>query len=156
MSLWRWAVAAYEQPGVAESCLSLQDEDGQSVCLLLWAAWRGPVDEETVEAAVDAARSWHRSAVDPLRAVRRTLKKPVPDMDDARRLALREEIKRVELSAEKGLLDELESLAGASDEAPADLLTALVAVSRVWGERTPRESLKTLVGRLPPPGLTDV
>lgn len=156
MSLWRWAVAAYERPGVAESCLALQDDDGQSVCLLLWAAWRGPVDEDTVEAAADTARSWHRSAVDPLRAVRRTLKKPVPDMDDARRLELREQIKRVELSAERGLLDELESIGGAPDGAGFDTVAALAAVSRAWGDRTPRESLKTLAGRLPPSGEGDV
>ena len=110
MSLWSWAVRAYARPGVQELCLSLQDDDGQSVCLLLWAGWRGPVDAETLEAAVDTAKTWHRTALDPVRAVRRTLKKPIPDMDDARRLALREEIKRVELSAERGLLDELEAI----------------------------------------------
>ena len=59
--LWTWAVAAYEAPGVAEACLSLQDHNEQNVPLLLWAAWvavtgRRP-DEETIEAACDAARS---------------------------------------------------------------------------------------------------
>lgn len=156
MSLWTWAAAAYARPGVQDICLTLQDDDGQSVCLLLWAAWRGPVDAETLEAAADTARSWHANAIEPVRAVRRTLKKPVPDMDDARRLALREEIKRVELSAERGLLDELEAVSGPPSGTAFDGLTALAAAARLWSDRTPREGLRTLAGRLPPPGPGDV
>lgn len=156
MSLWDWAVRAYARPGVQDICLSLQDDDGQSVCLLLWAAWRGPVDDETREAAVETARSWHRTTIDPIRAVRRTLKKPVPDMDDQRRLSLRDDIKRLELSAERGLLDELEGLGGRPDGPGVDVVAALAAVARLWSDRTPREALKTLAGRLPEPGQTDV
>jgi len=156
VSLWDWSVRAYARPGVQDICLSLQDDDGQSVCLLLWAAWRGPVDPDTLEAAVDTAQSWARNAIDPLRAVRRTLKKPVPDMDDARRLALREEIKRVELSAERGLLDELEGIDGPPTGETFDVVTALAAAARLWSDRTPREALKTLAGRLPQPGAADV
>ena len=156
MSLWDWAVRAYALDGVQDICLSLQDDDGQSVCLLLWAAWRGSVDADDAEAAADVARSWHRTAIDPVRAVRRTLKKPVPDMEDTRRLALREEVKRVELSAERGLLDELEGVAGVPDGRAFDLTSALAAASRAWSDRVPREALKTLAGRLPQPGHADV
>ena len=156
MSLWEWAARAYAGDGVPEICLSLQDDDGQSVCLLLWAAWRGPVDADTVEAAADTARSWHASGIDPLRAVRRTLKKPVPDIDNTRRLALREEVKRVELSAERGLLDELASISGPPSGSRFDAVAALAAASRVWSDRVPREALKTLAGRLPEPGSGDV
>lgn len=156
MSLWDWSVRAYARPSVQDICLSLQDDDGQSVCLLLWAGWRGPVDPDALEAAVDTARTWHRTAIDPIRTVRRTLKKPVPDMDDARRLALREEIKRAELSAERGLLDEMESIAGPPPGSPFDVETALAAAARLWSDRTPREALKTLAGRLPQPGAGDV
>ena len=156
MSLWEWAVRAYAQDGVQDICLSLQDDDSQSVCLLLWAAWRGPVEADDVEAAADTARSWHGSVIDPVRTVRRTLKKPLPDMDDTRRLALREEVKRLELSAERGLLDELESIAGSPSGRAFDPLEALAAASRAWSDRTPREALKTLAGRLPQTGSADV
>ena len=62
---------------MAEACLSLQDHNEQNVPLLLWAAWvavtgRRP-DEETIEAACDAARAYDTVVVSPLRAVRRTL-----------------------------------------------------------------------------------
>ena len=156
MSLWEWAARAYARPGVQEICLSLQDEDGQSVCLLLWAAWRGPVDAETREAAVDVARAWHGVAIDALRSIRKTLKKPVPDMEDDRRLALRATIKAAELQAERGLLEELESLSGPPEGAPFAVVDSLAAAARLWADRTPREALRTLAGRLPEPGGADV
>ena len=37
--LWTWTLTAYKAPGVAETCLSLQDHHEQNVPLLLWAAW---------------------------------------------------------------------------------------------------------------------
>ena len=37
--LWTWACAAYAAPGVAEACLSLQDDYGQCVSFLLWRLW---------------------------------------------------------------------------------------------------------------------
>lgn len=148
MSLWDWAVRAYARPGVEEACLSLQDHDGQSVPLLLWSAWRGPADPDDVEAAVDAARSWHGVAIDPLRAVRRTLKKPISDMEDAPRLALREQVKAVELAAERGLLQALEDIAGPPQASGFDPLPSMVAAARLWSDRTPRQGLITLAGRL--------
>ena len=39
MSLWEWAKAVYERPGVEAALLELQDGHGQSIPLLLWAAW---------------------------------------------------------------------------------------------------------------------
>lgn len=146
--LWSWAVAAYGRPGVAEACLALQDDHGQDVPLLLWAAWRGPADAETVEAACDTARSWRDAAIAPLRLVRRTLKKPVPDMEDAARLALREQVKAVELAAERGLLEALEALSGPAQVPAPDPLPALVAAARAWGPVTPRAALATLAARL--------
>lgn len=156
MTLWDWAKSAYARPGVEASCLSLQDDHDQSVCLLLWAAWRGPVDADTREAAADAARSWHTHAIDPVRALRRPLKKPLSDMDDARRMALHDATLSLELQAERGLLEELEAISGPPDGGAFAVVDSLAAVSRLWGDRTPREALKTLAGRLPEPGTGDV
>lgn len=148
MSLWTWAVQAYARPGVEPACLALQDDQGQSVPLLLWAAWRGPVDGETAEAACDTARSWHGAAIDPLRAVRRTLKKPVPDMDEGPRLALREQVKAVELAAERGLLEALEALSAPAGPPPSDALPALAAAARAWSPVVPRAALTRLAQAL--------
>lgn len=151
--LWTWAVAAYDAPGVAEVCLSLQDHNEQNVPLLLWAAWvavtgRRP-DEETLEAACDTARAYDTVIVAHLRAVRRTLKAPIPDIDDAAREALRQQVKTVELDAERRLMLELESLAPAPSGAPRRAIDGLAETARQWTRIVPRPALTTLAERLP-------
>lgn len=156
--LWDWALAAYGRPGVQEACLQLQDVNGQNVPLLLWAAWcaasgRRP-DAETLEAACDTARAWEASAIAPLRAVRRTLKARILDMDTEARLTIREQIKAVELAAERGLLKDLEALAPPvaapqTSIPPRAALDGLAQVSRVWDGVVPRSALSTLAERLP-------
>lgn len=151
--LWTWAVAAYDAPGVAEACLSLQDHNEQNVPLLLWAAWvavtgRRP-DEETIEAACDAARAYDTVVVAPLRAVRRTLKAPIPDVDHDHREALRQQVKALELDAERRLMLELEALAPAPSGAPRRAIDGLAETAKLWARVVPRPALTTLADRLP-------
>ncbi|MNV01049.1 hypothetical protein D3C71_912360 [compost metagenome] len=151
--LWTWAVAAYEAPGVAEACLSLQDHNEQNVPLLLWAAWvavtgRRP-DEETIEAACDAARAYDTVIVSPLRAVRRTLKAPIPDVENDHREALRQQVKALELDAERRLMLELEALAPAPSGAPRRAIDGLAETAKLWARVVPRPALTTLADRLP-------
>lgn len=151
--LWTWAVSAYDAPGVAEACLSLQDHNEQNVPLLLWGAWiavtgRRP-DEETIEAACDAARAYDSVIVAPLRAVRRTLRAPVPDIENDHREALRQQVKTVELDAERRLMLELESLAPAPSGAPRRAIDGLAETARLWTRIVPRPALTTLADRLP-------
>ncbi|WP_312689905.1 TIGR02444 family protein, partial [Brevundimonas nasdae] len=145
MSLWDWAVAAYAAPDVADACLSLQDHHEQNVPLLLWSAWvaqtgRRP-DEDTIEAACDTARAWDGVVVGPLRAVRRTLKAPVPDIDEGPRESVRNRIKALELEAEKHLLEALEALAPPPAGASRPAIDGLAATTRVWSRVTPRPAL---------------
>lgn len=151
--LWTWVVAAYDAPGVAEACLSLQDHNEQNVPLMLWAAWvaitgRRP-DEETIEAACDAARAYDTVVVAPLRAVRRTLKAPIPDVDNEHREALRQQVKALELDAERRLMLELEALAPAPSGAPRRALDGLAETAKLWARVVPRPALTTLADRLP-------
>jgi uncharacterized protein (TIGR02444 family) len=150
---WDWALAAYRGPGVSEACLTLQDTHGQNVPLLLWAAWTAAtgrtLDEDIIEAACDTARAWDAAAVGPLRAVRRTLKAPIPDISDAGREALRDQVKTVELAAERALMADLEALIPESERAPSATQDALVAVARAWTRVVPRPALVTLAERLP-------
>lgn len=153
MSLWDWAIAAYAAEGLAEACLDLQDRCGQNTALLLWAGWTAvtgrALDEETIEAAVDTARAWERSATAPLRAVRRTLKTRIPDIGDADREAVREAVKALELDTERRLLKALEALAPEVGGAKHSPLEALVSVARVWDATLPRAALAALADRLP-------
>ncbi|MFN7109056.1 MAG: TIGR02444 family protein [Brevundimonas sp.] len=153
MRLWDWAVAAYAAPGVGEACLALQDSHEQNVPVLLWSGWvaatgRKP-DAETIEAACDTARAWDSVIVAPLRSVRRTLKAPIPDIDDGPREAVRNRIKALELEAERHLLEALEALAPAPVGPPRPTIDALVATARVWANVTPRPALIRLAEALP-------
>ncbi len=152
MSLWEWAVKAYQRDGVSEACLALQDYHEQNVCLILWGAWcaetgRRP-DEEILEAAADTARAWDTTTVTPLRAIRRTLKSPVPDLDTEARLAVREQIKAIELKAERHLLQQLEDLAPPASGSVRPVVDGMADAARLWARIIPRPALKTLGERL--------
>lgn len=152
MNLWDWVIQAYQREGVSEACLALQDYNEQNVCLILWGAWcaqtgRKP-DEETLEAAADTARAWETTTVAPLRAIRRTLKSPVPDLDTQARLSVREQIKALELKAERHLLQQLEELAPPASSAPRPAVEGMADAARLWSRIVPRFALKTLAERL--------
>lgn len=150
---WNWAVGRYEASGVSEACLHLQDVQGQNVPLLLWASWCSAtgreLDEETLEAACDLARSWAVVSIEPLRTVRRNLKVRVIDIDDAGRLALRDRVKALELEAEKVLMAGLESLAPFPSVEPRPTIDTLARVARSWSRVVPRPALMRLADLLP-------
>ena len=114
MTLWDFAVAIHGEPGVDAGLIDLQDNHGQCVSYLLWAVWAArhgrPVGEAQLAVAAGLARDWETEVGWPLRAVRRTLKRPWPPMADGRREALRSKVKASELSAERTLLEALEAL----------------------------------------------
>jgi len=151
--LWDWSVRAWSAEGVAETCLHLQDAAGQCPPLLLWAAWTArtarAADDETLEAACDIARAWQDSAIEPLRALRRSLKRRNPDLEDDDREAVRAQVKAVELDAERRLLAALEALGPDPSGPPRSVLETLVAVARRWSTTTPRAGLTELADRLP-------
>lgn len=153
MRLWDWSVAAYAAEGVGQACLDLQDHHEQNTCLLLWAGWNAATgrrpDEDTIEAACDVARAWDSTTITPLRAIRRTLKLPVPDIEDATREAVRSRIKAVELEAERHLLLALDAVSPAPSGPPRPAIEALVETARVWTRIIPRPALIRLSERLP-------
>ena len=102
---WRFSVAVYAQPGVADECLALQSALDIDVNALLFCAWLGAdrklvLDDKALSAIEACAQSWHASVVRPLRAVRHTMK-PMPDMADDAVKALRKEVATLELRAEQ-------------------------------------------------------
>jgi uncharacterized protein (TIGR02444 family) len=151
-SAWDWAVARYARPGVEEALLDLQDRYEQCVSLLLFAAWAAAegrrLDEEDLEAAVDTARAYETTVLRPLRAIRRTLKAPIPDVEDAARLAMREQVQAVELDAERRLIGELAAAAPAASGPARTIADGLVAAAKTWARTVPRAELLALAGRL--------
>lgn len=109
--LWSFAVQLYARPGVESACLELQ-ASGCDVCLLLTGAWLGqrgiPCREDYLRALRDLAQPWQQNVVTPLRQTRQRWRAEVSQ--DAELAALREQLKRLELEAERLLLERLEAL----------------------------------------------
>jgi uncharacterized protein (TIGR02444 family) len=112
-SLWSFALAFYARPGVAETCLFLQDRHKANVCLLIGLRWldtqRLNLTSEDWQDLLDYTQRWTREIVAPLRKLRRSLKQPFNSfvVDDLHN-QIRETIKQAELLAEKKLLEEIE------------------------------------------------
>lgn len=156
MDLWSWAVAAYGREGVAEAALALQDEHGQCVPLLLWAAFVRPAAPDLIGRAVSLARTWETAAILPLRAARRGLKAELPGAADTARETLRARVKAAELESERLLLS---ALAGLDEPREAPLGAALSAVAAAWGGGAADPAAldrlsRALSGPLPDPGKT--
>ncbi|MDR2318685.1 MULTISPECIES: TIGR02444 family protein [unclassified Pseudomonas] len=107
--LWNHALALYARPGAEAACLELQALGGD-VCLLLCATWlqaRGvAVLDERVQALTEIAGAWQRDVVAPLRGLRQQWRAAASG--DAQLAALREQVKGLELQAEKTLLERLQ------------------------------------------------
>jgi uncharacterized protein (TIGR02444 family) len=103
---WAFVLAVYERPGVAEACLTLQNEAGVDVMLLLTAVFaavrhRVLLTAHEIKAMDDACRLWREQIVSPLRTIRIELKtgpRPAPSEATER---FRSQIKALELAAEK-------------------------------------------------------
>lgn len=115
MTLWDWSLQAWRRPGVEAAALERQDRNGESVALILWRAWAGPVDEATAARAEGVASAFEAEVLSPLRQARRALKGP---REGFQRLdTLKGDVRAVELAAERRLLAALEQL---TPEAAAD------------------------------------
>jgi uncharacterized protein (TIGR02444 family) len=150
MSLWDWTSAAYGRPGVADACLALQDEHGQSAPYLLWAVWARADDPDLLVAAAAAVRAWEDVATLPLRRVRRDLKTPRPPVADNDREFVRTGAADAELAAEKALLQALEELTPTPPRGRAAPAQALAAAAAVWSggaRQAPTEALAHALSR---------
>ena len=114
-AFWRFSLALYERPGVADALIALQDRGGCDVNLVLFALWlgisgRGPLGGDTLAAAERVAGTLRSEIVEPLRRLRRNLRHH-PDRDVQR---LREGVKALELAGEKLTQARLARLAGSA------------------------------------------
>ena len=104
-AFWRFSLAFYALPGVAPACLRLQDEGGADVNLmlfLLFLAKAGRTARAEDIRRIDAALTpWREGVVKPLRTLRRALKDGIEPIDPQAREGYRNQIKKVELEAER-------------------------------------------------------
>ncbi|MDO9625226.1 MAG: TIGR02444 family protein [Pseudomonas sp.] len=106
--LWRFAETLYRRPGVEAACLHLQAQ-GNDVCLLLCGAWLECCGVACHTKRADCLRAitqpWQREVVGELRRLR--LQWRAASQHDNALAALREQIKQLELAAERELLQRL-------------------------------------------------
>jgi uncharacterized protein (TIGR02444 family) len=107
--LWSFSLGTYASPGVEHACLQLQSA-GANVCLLLCGLWleqRGVAcNDHRLQLLRNVAEPWDTDVVRPLRALR--LQWKAGASDDAELNSLREQVKTLELEAERHLLLRLE------------------------------------------------
>jgi uncharacterized protein (TIGR02444 family) len=147
MALWDWTLAAYGREGTPQATLTLQDQHGQNTSFLLWAVWGGVDDPALLAKAADITRRFSETALVPIRNVRIALKGPVEGVDDAAKNALREDVKKAELAAEKLLMESLEALVGTAKGAAAPD-AALAAAVKAWGVPASADALGVLARAL--------
>jgi len=149
--LWDWSVERYARPGVGAACLELQDEHGLSVPLLLWTAWSAALGRTPdLEAGARVARNWEEEAVGPLRRLRWALKAQDAELGaDPDREAVRDQVKAVELDAERRLLGALERTP-ALPGAPPPLPELLARTAEAYGRPAAAETFAGLLRALNP------
>lgn len=101
-TLWPDMLRLYAMADVAPLCLSLQDEADVDVPLLLFLVLADRhqlgCSDADLQSFLSAASQWRETVVRPLRDIRRAMKST---FDGEAEAALREEIKCIELRAEK-------------------------------------------------------
>jgi uncharacterized protein (TIGR02444 family) len=114
---WDFSVRTYRTPGVPDSCLSLQNDSGADVNMLLYCCWIGAYlgrfADELFAQASEFSTNWAASVVVPLRSARTWMKHTGCSADSVPAEAcmqLREEIKAVEFASEKMQQEVLGSL----------------------------------------------
>jgi uncharacterized protein (TIGR02444 family) len=129
--LWDFAQKLYGRPGVEKLLLRLQ-ASGADVCLLLSALWleqrKANCTESRCAALQAIARPWQHEVVKPLRQLRMNWREAA--LQDEQLAGLREQIKSLEIQAERSLLLQLEQhCAEWSEEEPGDWLGKLAGMA---------------------------
>jgi uncharacterized protein (TIGR02444 family) len=140
-ALWPYALDVYGRDGVQPLLLALQDDHGQCVPYLLWSLWLAasgrPLEPPALATGAELARAWQAAAIAPLRRLRRDLKIAGRPGPPAARAQLRAGVQRLELDAERMLLQMLEDASPAPSGGLSPLLPALELAARVWGGDPP-------------------
>ena len=115
-NFWDFSLAIYRLPGVADRLIALQDDYDADVNLVLFCCWCGqegrmPLDATFFERADRILGEWRREVIEVLRSLRREMKGGVRGMSPELSEPLREEVKRLELDAERMMQFALASLA---------------------------------------------
>ena len=136
---WDFSVRTYRTDGVPDACLSLQNDYGADVNMLLYCCWvgayTGQFDPELFAKGSAFSTLWADHVVVPLRSTRTWMKQTGCDTESVPTdacMQLREEIKSVEFAAEKMQQQVLESM---------------VSIDQSWSD-TPEQILEEVIANL--------
>jgi uncharacterized protein (TIGR02444 family) len=141
--LWSFAQRLYGRPGIEHACLQLQSA-GADVCLLLCACWlqqsAQAYSPERCQQLQNLAQPWQQQVITPLRQLRQNWRAAAQQQPEL--AVLREQVKALELEAERQLLMQLQACAEAwpalDAGAAGDWLTPLADAA------TPLDALQLL------------
>jgi len=109
--IWMFSLRLYESGGFSAAAITLQDECGADVDVLLYLCFladRGRAVDQAQAAFIDAGvRAWRDEVVKPVRALRRRLKAGVQPVPLATSEAIRDAAMKLELECERAELDAL-------------------------------------------------
>lgn len=115
-NFWEFSLDLYSSTEISTACLDLQNKYGIDVNLLLLCCWSGAcvgeLSEESLSQALNYSKQWREQVVSPLRQTRRWMKSNMP-IDQSQQIGfheVRDEIKAVELRAEKHQQSVLEQI----------------------------------------------
>jgi uncharacterized protein (TIGR02444 family) len=149
--LWDYSLTIYQRDEVAPSCIALQDAFDIDVNLLLYAAWlahRKRCLSDDHLAALDACVcDWREQVVKPMRELRRQLR------DYSSAAGVRDELKSLELRAEREQQDRMYAFHQSAPELPHDddpLLENLARVAQLASADTGgwASAIRQLAGRI--------
>jgi uncharacterized protein (TIGR02444 family) len=155
---WDFSVRTYRTEGVPDACLSLQNDYGADVNMLLYCCWIGACVGKFEEGLFDDASAfsthWADNVVRPLRSARTWMKhsgcsaEPIPTESC---MELREEIKSAEFASEKLQQQVLESLVSdekRSSDVAEERLRHVVANLTLYAEYSGFEKCEDVRGKL--------
>jgi uncharacterized protein (TIGR02444 family) len=99
-AFWQYTCDFYSRPGITNACLTLQDQLGLNVNLLLLLCWceqnNKQLSGQQLDLLIHAVAKWHREYTQPLRELRRKLA-----LDDKASVKAKQSIFDVEMELEK-------------------------------------------------------
>jgi uncharacterized protein (TIGR02444 family) len=155
---WRFSLRFYRQPEVADACITLQEQAGVDVNLLLFLLWHATQKRALSTAEISELEGriapWRNTTVVPLRTMRRALKSPPALVGGATAELFRTKIKAAELEAERLQQEAMHELAvpsllgkdAASLEAAAR--ANMEAYAALCGAPLPSSASETLLAAL--------
>ena len=136
---WDFSLSNYRRDGVAQTCLTLQDEFGLDVNVLLYGGWLAAMDqcltEDHLAGIAATIAPWRERVVLPLRILRRQWR------DYPAAIDLRDEVKALELQAERQQQDMMlafYAVAGKLPTARRPIAPNLIVVASVSCPETDR------------------